>query len=382
MGRRTVAVCNNYPVLHKSRVASGSSYCVQRLDDLDIMGSSKYLPLLTTPASTPLTVWFGAQTEQPLPQKVAQGWQSFDQGDITAAIACFQEILGRSQAICDAYFTHVARNSLHFIAQALGNWEVDLAEAVATHNLDLPQSYVDSTPTGYEHLSAAEVDLQNEQFEAALVRLEQALQVFTTQGDITGVGQSLSAIATVYLARADYGRALTYGQAAIAVLEDCNAPSNLAQALYTLGCAKFHTGHLDAAQTHLEQAACLFHQLEDTSAEGNSLKLLGQVYAQQNTFMFALAAYEAALDCCLEETEKTTEALTAEVLSYIGELYETMGYDEFAIAPYCDALTTYQQAGDTTKAQQLLQRLGHLYETQGRYTVALDCYGQLKHISR
>ena len=136
-------------------------------------------------------------------------------------------------------------------------------------------------------------------------------------------------------------------------------------------------GHLDAAQTHLEKAATLYHSLGILS-EGKTLNTLGQVYAQQKAFMFALAAYEAALDCCLEHTAAATQALTAEILDHTGELYEAMGYNVFAIAPYQDALAAYQHTGDIVKANRLLHRLGHLYETQGRYTIALDCYGQLQ----
>ncbi|NJN20393.1 MAG: tetratricopeptide repeat protein [Leptolyngbya sp. RL_3_1] len=347
------------------------------------MGSTQLLPLLTNTSSTTLTVWLycQARSNQPLQERVAQGWQQFDQGDIVAAIACFQAVLGRAQALGDNHFADIARNSLRFVEQALVDLDDDLAVTALPNHDRRDGDPVTSQPgqTGLAHLSAAQAALQTACFAAALQHLDQALHQFTRQANLTGVGQTLSAMATVHLATADYSRSLTYGQAAIAVLEDCDAQPNLAQTLQTLGLANVYLGNLAAAQTQLEQAATLYHHLGDTRAEGILLKQLGQVYRQQKAFMFALAAYEAALDCCLD-LPATSQDLTAAVLHHTGQLYEDMGHNDFAIAPYRDALETYRKLGDFAKATLLLQHLGRLYEGQGQYAMAVECYHQLQQL--
>ncbi|MDA0265411.1 MAG: tetratricopeptide repeat protein [Cyanobacteria bacterium] len=344
------------------------------------MGSTKLLPLLTNTASTTLTVWLycTARAALPLQERVTEGWQQFDQGNIAAAIACFQEVLVRAQRLGDIYFSNIAGNSLQFVEQTLVDLEAEL-EALELNGDETALAQGECS-LGYEHLSAAQEAIQAACFSAALHYLDQALRQFSASGQLTGVGQSLSTMATVHLATADYSRALTYGQAAIAVLEDCDALPDSAHTLQTLGLAHFHLGDWAAAQARLEQAATLYHRLADSRAEGITLNHLGQVYSQQKDFMFALATYEAALDCCLELPSAATQELTATVLRHTGQLYEGMGYCEFAIAPYRDALDTYQKLGDIAKATLLLQHLGSLYEAQGQYAMAVECYHQLQQI--
>lgn len=342
------------------------------------MGSTKLLPLFTNTPPTALTVWLycASQSEQPLLQQVTQGWQHFEAGAIETAITYFQDVMVQAEATDDAHFMEIACNSLRFIQQSLTDLEADLAAISLPAEIGLTPESAHEQP-GYAQMTAAENALHQKHFPEALKLLDQALHQFTIRGEMTGVGQSLAAMAKVHLATTDDSRALTYGQAAIAVLEDSEATAHLAQARHTLGLANFHLGHLTLAQTHLEKAATLYHRLADTSAEATVLNDLGQVYTQQKTLMFALATYEAALDCCLELSAETTSALTAEVLQHIGQLYESMGYGEFAFAPYRDALETYRKLGETAKANRLLQHLGNLYETQSQYAAALECYAQL-----
>ncbi len=346
------------------------------------MGSTKLTPLLTNTASTTLAAWLycTARADQPLQGRITQGWQQFDQGNIVAAITCFQAVLIRAQALGNASLVEIAQNSLQFIAQALTDWDVSLQKD--SENLDAaaqPQT-VAASQTGHDHLTAAEAASQRTDYPSALQHLDRALHQFTAGGDLTGVGQSLSAMARVHLTTAEYSRSLSYGQAAIAVLEDCEARSALAQTLQTFGMAHFHLANWASAQANFEQAAVLSHRLDDTRGEAIALQSLGQVYVQQKTFMFALATYEAALDCCLELPPDTTQELTAAILQHIGQLHEAMGYRECAITPYRDALDHYRYLGDWVKATQLLQHLGRLYEAQGQYAMALECYHQLQQI--
>jgi tetratricopeptide (TPR) repeat protein len=353
------------------------------------MGSTQLLPLLTNTSYTTLTAWLycKAKSEQPLQNRVTQGWQQFDQGDIAAAIACFQAVLSHAEAIGDSHFTDIARNSLQFVEQALIDLEADLealplldVSASDDNHADLSPEMGNRSQSGQGHLSTAQAAIQVACFPVALQYLDRALHQFTIKADLSGVGRTLAVMAEVHLATADYSRSLTYGQAAIAVLEDCDAPSVLAQTLQKLGLAHFYLGNLDAAQAKLEQAATLYHHLGNTRSEGTVLKQLGQVYRQQKAFMFALATYEAALDCCLDLPPATSQDLTAVVLHHTGQLYEEMGYPEFAIAPYRDALETYRKLGDVAKATLLLQHLGVLYEGQGQYAMAVECYHQLQQL--
>ncbi len=333
-----------------------------------------------------------------LTELVNQGWQAFDHGHLLAASLHFVELGTRSKVQREAYFAEMAENSLQFLASELAqqqdcqpqnateendvevtpeNISVPPAQTIAADPVDPEIPLGTCRLEGQVHLREALFCHRRGQFTPALRHLEAALSRFTSVQDLAGVGHSLSLLGQVYLAQGQAGRALAYCQAATAILSDLNTHPEQGPALQHLGLAHLQKGDFKQAKAALEAALTYFHQQGEILAEGTTLVYLGRVYLHQREFMFALACYEGALDSYLSlSSDQHPKALIAQVLGWIGRLYADTGRSELAIAPYWDALKRYRDLGLWDKVRDLFRRLGRLYETQQRFTIALECYQQ------
>jgi tetratricopeptide (TPR) repeat protein len=128
------------------------------------------------------------------------------------------------------------------------------------------------------------------------MKFEATLTIFTQAQDAVGIGKSLNGLSLLYLSRAEYGRSLAYSQAAAAILQEAGSPTDYALAVYQLAQSHLHLGQFAKAEQQLEAALGLYHAQGDREGEDRVLLHLGQLYAVQSKYLFALACYEAVLD--------------------------------------------------------------------------------------
>lgn len=172
--------------------------------------------------------------------------------------------------------------------------------SVSSHSLpsDLFNSET-SDSTGFiaeAWLNRGQCHYQCGQLARSLTYFEAALQYFAQIQDEKGIGRSLNGLSAVYLAMGEYPRSRSYSQTATIILQALSAPADYAEALCHLGISHFKLDNLAAAQVCFEQALTLYTSLHNKSRENSLLLTLGQTYAQQKQYMFALACYEALLD--------------------------------------------------------------------------------------
>ena len=214
-------------------------------------------------------------------------------------------------------------------------------------------------------------------FEKALLNFKTALHQCTQAQDLVGIGKSLNGLSAVYLKTQAYERSLAYSQASVEVLGTTIARQDYALAMYQLGVSHLKLQNLSQAEQYLEQALALYQRLQDPVNEDRVLLHLGQLYAQRQEFMFALACYESVLDNLLECTsQENTQDLMVDVLSLIKQLCEETHCTELAIVPQQDDIDRYLASGHLQELSQLFRHLGQFFECQQQYSLALKCYSQ------
>ncbi|MGF1523530.1 MAG: tetratricopeptide repeat protein [Leptolyngbyaceae cyanobacterium] len=232
--------------------------------------------------------------------------------------------------------------------------------------------------------SAAENSLQQgiqacyeKQFDQALTHFKQALQAYTQAENAVGVGKSLNSLSAVYLELQQYARSLAYSQASVAILENTEAIADYALALHQLGVSHLELQNPEQAENYLNHALSLYITLADEVNEDHVVLHLGQLYAQNHEYLFALAAYESVIDSVLERpAEESTQILLLDVLHLIVQLSEATHRLDIALTPYHMVLECYTTVDNPEAIAPLFHQLGQFYETQERYGLAAACYAQ------
>lgn len=218
---------------------------------------------------------------------------------------------------------------------------------------------------------------QRRKFDRALKHFQTALRLYTQAQNVVGMGKGLNGLSAVYLALQEYPRSLAYSQAAVCILEATEADADYALALYQLGVSHLSLHNRAQAEDPLNRALSLYIRLGDTHYEDYAVLRLGQLYAQNKEFMFALAAYESVLDSLLARPfDEATSTLLDNLLSLITDLCKATNQDHIAIAPYQTAMMHPNAIDDPKAVAPIFHRLGHFYEVQHRYGLAAACHAQ------
>lgn len=215
---------------------------------------------------------------------------------------------------------------------------------------------------------------RQERFGNALYNFKAALHQCTQMEDWVGVGKSLNGLSAVYLHCQQYERSLAYSQASRTILATTTARQDYALAVYQLGVSHLKLGNGSAAEPYLEEALAAYQAQSDALNENRVLLHLGQLYAQRQQFMFALACYEAVLDHVLDYPQQgPPPPLLIDVLQLIQQVFDQTNHADLAIAPLL-TLEPMAGSGNAQDLTQVFRQLGHMYETQQQYSLAVKCY--------
>ncbi|MEL6384266.1 MAG: tetratricopeptide repeat protein [Cyanobacteria bacterium J06626_18] len=206
------------------------------------------------------------------------------------------------------------------------------------------------------------------QFGQALKHFKRALQSYTYAENAVGVGKSLNSLSAVYLELQQYARSLAYSQASVAILENTEAVVDYALAIHQLGVSHLELQNHEQAENYLNHALSLYITLADGVNEDHVVLHLGQLYAQNREYLFALAAYESVIDSLLERPEaESTQTLLLDVLYLVAQLSAETNRLDVALTPYHMVLERYTTADNPEAIAPLFHQLGQFYVAQERY---------------
>jgi CHAT domain-containing protein/tetratricopeptide (TPR) repeat protein len=353
-------------------------------------------------------------------QQVQQGVERYQAGDYAAAIELWQAALVTYQSAGDLKSTAIVLENLARAYQALGQTDAELrtwqqANQVYQQLNDLPQ-------VGRMLTEQAQLYSRLGQYRNALALLctpagnptcdaDTALAIAQTAGDRQGEAAALGSLGDAHRLRGDYERAIDYLQSGLRLSQELNNPAYLLATYNSLGNAYLSLAQLNyrralsseqieeyveaeqfqqQGQSYDNEALQAFQQ-GDAVAQAQSDRL-GQVRLQLSSVPPAYRTQgQPAGDRLLQQLltawptlpdsqEKVYAAIDLARLLRLDPGAETTAAAircDTAISPQAETLLTQavsiaQQLGNRRAESFALGELGHLYECQSQYPLALD----------
>ena len=203
----------------------------------------------------------------------------------------------------------------------------------------------------------------------------------------------------------DPGRAVKYGEEALALANEINDQKGKAGALIYMANAYRVLGEIEKPFEYARQAWEISNQLEDKKTAVNALNTLGFLYNSINSYDEAQRYLVQALEICdlhklpykktgilyqlgsmynnINQQEKALECyreilnmtddknLRARVFTNIGLVYVKLNQDETALEYFNNALKIYRQSDDAYNISASLSNIGALYLRRGMDQKAL-----------
>jgi tetratricopeptide (TPR) repeat protein/class 3 adenylate cyclase/tRNA A-37 threonylcarbamoyl transferase component Bud32 len=249
--------------------------------------------------------------------------------------------------------------------------EYSAARATLEEALAMPSLRADPKKLVYTLHNLANVHRAMEQPELALVCLRQADEVCRTH--LLPIPRSfhLTSIAHIDLQQGRTASALSTYREAIELSRRARHAEGLAQSLRTIGEVLFGLCMRDEALPYLQEAAGLFAQLEDPSAEAEMWSRSAIIFARDRRPAESRAAWERvlALRQRLGDVRGQLDALDG-----IAEAIRKIEGSPAAIPAFEAALHLSSTLGEECRALSLRNTLGILEWTRGRFDAALAHY--------
>jgi CHAT domain-containing protein/tetratricopeptide (TPR) repeat protein len=255
----------------------------------------------------------------------------------------------------------------------------------------------------------AESLMDDQQWEDALARYSEALELFRQAEDQEGEARCLLAIGNVSVALSDEAGALEAYQASLALwqalddaemqmetldrvvdlyyeqgnyedaiatleaaLEIARAVENRprqAEFLYDLGYFHHDLQQYDEALGYYQAALVIQEELGDTKAAGDTMISLGSAYVGLGQYRDARRVLEEALAVVLAEENPESRAILVQSLAIV---YNALGRKNDALEMYQEYLTLVQQLGDREAESTALTNICLFYRDVGDYELALE----------
>ncbi len=214
---------------------------------------------------------------------------------------------------------------------------------------------------------------KTEQFQAALVKYQQALGIVRAIEEHKGEGIILNGIGDVYNSLEQYPKALEFYQQALTIHQKIRY-----QQMEGITLNKMADVHKSLEQypkaLELYQQALVIHQgSRNRRAEGVTLNSMGEVYNSLGQYPKALELYQQALEIRKEISDRSEQGTT---LNNIGEVYQSIGEYPRALEFYQEALGIREAISDRAGQGIPLNSIGEVYYHLGKYSEALELYRQ------
>jgi CHAT domain-containing protein/tetratricopeptide (TPR) repeat protein len=212
-----------------------------------------------------------------------------------------------------------------------------------------------------------------ESLRAAIVKFEEAVQLFRAEKNPAGQAMTLLGIGRVYSALGETQKALDPYAQALSLLRTVTDRRGEAATLNNIGNVYHNLGEEQKALDHYAQALPLFKAVGDHRGEAITLNGIGSVYNALGERQKALDYYSQALPLLKTVGDRREEA---SVLHNIGLVYNSLGEKQKALDYYSQALFFSKGVGDRRGEAATIVAIGVVYHDLGEKQKALDYYSQ------
>ena len=216
-------------------------------------------------------------------------------------------------------------------------------------------------------------------FPTALARQQSALDLWRELGDPLGTGRALVTMSQVYLATGNQVAAESCCRDGIAILQDLDAPGELAVGFNNLGIICQEQGREDEAMAHYEQAAQLFQLTGNVRGQAKLANNLGRVYQSQAHLEQAAGCFQQAIVLYRQVGDDIHVARTQVNLGIV--LYENGQVGE-ALALHQEVEPVFRRLGDRPWTARVVNNEGVFLQAMGRLAEAQAAFEQAGRIYR
>ena len=208
---------------------------------------------------------------------------------------------------------------------------------------------------------------QTSQYQAALEKLQQALEIYRSpevraafpQESRHREGQSLRGLGALAHKSSHYESALDYYNQALDILQETGDRPAEGQTINNIGVVYRNLGQYQPALEAFQQAIAIRQEVGDRRGEGATLNNIGAVYGNLGRYESALNAYEQALAIRQETGDRAGEGNT---LNNIGVVHRNLGQYQPALNTFQQALAIRQEIGDRAGKGHTLNNIGYTVE--------------------
>ena len=225
-------------------------------------------------------------------------------------------------------------------------------------------------------LTALGINLNyRDQYDKAIDAYRQSREAYVRLGDRLGQAKALSNVGIIHSQLGRYEEAIAVLEESYGLAVQIGDLFQCGRALNELGLAAKELGRWDAALDYYRQALDIWRELGNRVSQGRVYNNLGEVYYLTGRWDEAKLHFEQALSSALDpEVEDKRQA--ADMLHNLGLLCFSQGKLKEAQVRYEEALRLSREIESAAAISLVYQRLGQLWESQGRHRKAYQTYSQ------
>jgi len=206
-----------------------------------------------------------------------------------------------------------------------------------------------------------------------------ALDLASSEGNLSAVGWSHIALSTTERLRGNYTEALEQLEQARQIFESIDDRVGLDKVYHNSGTVAAHQGELDIAKPLFEESLALRRQLGDRAGESDMLNNLALIASYQGDNDTARQLHEEGLAINRELGDRRTIARS---LNNLGNVLLNMGDLAGAHAHLEEAVTLQREIGDRFLLANALNSLGNLVRDEGDLAQAQALYAESMSINK
>lgn len=228
-------------------------------------------------------------------------------------------------------------------------------------------------------LAAAEAHIAQGSFPVAMEEAEEALRLFSENGDWAGKAHALAALGTVCFWRnRQYDKAREYLDQSYDLSKRIREEGTELQALRMLGHLDMVQGRYEEALQQYQKCLELAHRLQDRQAEAHSINNLGNIHYYRGDYPKALDQYYQCLRLTREIEDRQAEA---KALHNIGTVYQDLRDYGKALPVYHESLEIKRQLGDRRGQAYTMSNLGEVLLQMEQKEEAFDYFSRARAIA-
>lgn len=205
--------------------------------------------------------------------------------------------------------------------------------------------------------------LRSDDFENAILYLEQMAVLAHDAGDRGAQGRHLGNLALIYYRLNQPDQALHYFDQALTCARQEGEPATVGGLLGNMGNILRELGRYEEAVQYLNQALIIAQENGDTRGRGIWMGNLGLVYDDLNKPEQATRMHTQAIKIARELQDQ--RGLAAR-LGNLGNSYVTLGEYQLALTHFEEAVSIFRQMGDQRELALRLGVMGNIHQELGR----------------